>query len=95
MGKSSMSLPISLKNRWRSVAIGLLGTVFVPFFITGMYRLTSDEVPGAPLLPVELVAVMAAVTWHRWRALSVGLLVGIALWAVFLFWLISSFGLDS
>jgi hypothetical protein len=76
---------------WRAVVVGVLVAAAVPFAVTAWYRLAPDA-PAA--LPFVAVAGGAAALLARRtaRPVALGLLVGAALWALALAWLLGSLG---
>lgn len=82
-------------GRW---AVAGLAALTVPFLVTGIGRAllllpTPLRLPGAAaLLALFIVAVAGASRRGRARAVGVGLAIGTAVYAVFLFWLLSTVG---
>ncbi len=83
-----------LVPRWRILLWALVAFIGTPFVLTGLYRLTPD-VPAWWVWPFAVVgsAAVALGWWRaRWRPVSAAVLVSAAMWAVFLLWLLSTFG---
>lgn len=82
-------------SRGFRIGIGVLSAAWVPFWVTAMYRVMPSGWlwPGSFFLPFVAIGLLGLWAWRftRWRSIGVGILAGLAIYAVFLTWLLWAF----
>ena len=76
----------------KQVGLGLVSAAAVPFLVTGFYRATPIGIPMAtPFVLIAATAITLAFL-PRWRSVAAGLFIGAVAYAVFLYWLLLTWG---
>jgi len=84
-------LPQTVRSRLLIIALALVAALAVPFFVTGMYRM-SDRVPTVLPFLVVVGAAAALLPKKAARPLAFGLIGGAVVYAILLLMVLTAMG---